>query len=160
MKLKIRTKLLLAFSLILLLSSSVNIYGLFQMDMLAGLTTKLFNHPLQVTRAVLSADSGIIKMHRSMKDVALAANVDDIEVAQNLVQQYETEVFEQFAIVQKWILGKEGADLIAETIQIFRDWAPIRESVITLMKKEQRNKASAITKGPNMLLCLIVRWKR
>jgi signal transduction histidine kinase/CheY-like chemotaxis protein/methyl-accepting chemotaxis protein len=117
------------------------------MDMLAGLTTKLFNHPLQVTRAVLSADSGIVKMHRSMKDVALAANVDDIEVARKLVHQYETEVFEQFAIVKKWILGKEGADLIAETIQIFRDWAPIREEVITLMKKEQRNQASAITKG-------------
>ena len=70
MQLTIRKKLLLAFGLILLLSTAVNIYALLQMDVLAGLTTKLFNHPLQVTRAVLSADSGIIKMHHSMKDVA------------------------------------------------------------------------------------------
>jgi methyl-accepting chemotaxis protein len=147
MKLKIRTKLLLAFGLILLLSSAVNIYGLIQMDVLAGLTTKMYNHPLQVTRAVLTADGGIIKMHRGMKDVALAANVDDIKTAHTAVQQYEQEVFEQFAIVQKWILGKEGAALIAETIQIFRDWAPIRDEVITLMKKGQKDEASAITKG-------------
>jgi len=147
MNLTIRTKLLLAFGSILLLSSAVNIYGLIQMDVLAGLTTKLFNHPLQVTRAVLSADNGIIKMHRSMEDIALATNVDDIEVARKLVHQYETEVFEQFAIVQKWILGKEGADLIAETVQIFRDWAPIREEIITLIKNKQHIEASTINKA-------------
>ncbi len=147
MKLKIRAKLLLAFGLILLLTSAVNIYGLIQMDVLAGLTTKIYNHPLQVTRAVLTADSGIIKMHCGIKDVALAANVEEMEIAHTAVQQYEQEVFEQFAIVQKWILGKEGAALITETIHIFRDWAPIRDEVITLMKKEQRDKASAITKG-------------
>jgi len=147
MKITIRTKLLLAFGLILLLSSAVNIYGLTQMDVLAGLTTKLFNHPLQVTRAVLTANSGIIKMHRSMKDVALANNAEDIEAAHILVQQYEQEVLKQFAIVQKWILGQEGANLIKETIQIFQDWAPIRNEVIALMEKKQRGKASAITKG-------------
>jgi len=147
MKITIRTKLLLAFGLILLLSSAVNIYGLIQMNVLAGLTTKLFNHPLQVTRAVLTANSGIIKMHRSMKDVALANNVKDIEAAHILVQQYEQEVLKQFSIVQKWILGQEGAILIKETIQIFQDWAPIRNEVIALMETKQRDKASAITKG-------------
>ncbi|RKZ84944.1 MAG: hypothetical protein DRR19_17060, partial [Candidatus Parabeggiatoa sp. nov. 1] len=147
MKLKIRAKLLLAFGLILLLTSAVNIYGLIQMDVLAGLTTKIYNHPLQVTRAVLTADGGIIKMHRGMKDVALAANVEEMEIAHTAVQQYEQEVFEQFAIMQKWILGKEGAALIIETIHIFRDWAPIRDEVIMLMKKGQRDEASAITKG-------------
>lgn len=147
MKLKIRTKLLLAFGLILLLSSAVNIYGLIQMDVLAGLTTKIYNHPLQVTRAVLSADGGIIKMHRSMKDVALATNLKEIEIAYTAVQQYEQEVLAQFAIVQKWILGKEGATLIAETVHIFQDWAPIRQEVITLMKKGQSKEASAITTG-------------
>ena len=41
MTLNIRAKLLLAFSLVLLLSSSVSIYGLIQMDVLAGLKTDL-----------------------------------------------------------------------------------------------------------------------
>ena len=147
MQLTIRKKLLLAFGLILLLSTAVNIYALLQMDVLAGLTTKLFNHPLQVTRAVLSADSGIIKMHRSMKDVALASNVADMETAHAFVHRHEQQVLAQFAIVQKWILGKEGADLIKETIQIFQNWALIRNEVIALMEAEQRDKASAISKG-------------
>jgi methyl-accepting chemotaxis protein len=147
MKIKIRTKLLLAFAIILLLSSAVNIYGLFQMGVLADLTTQIYNHPLQVTRAVLTADSGIVKIHRSMKDVVLADNVTQMEVAQAAVNQYEEEVYEQFAIVQKWILGEEGAQLIANTIKIFQDWAPIREEVIALMKANKKAEAVAITRG-------------
>jgi signal transduction histidine kinase/CheY-like chemotaxis protein/phage tail protein X len=147
MKLKIRTKLLFSFTFILLFSSLVSIYGLFQMNVLADLTTKIYNHPLQVTRAVLTANTGIIKMHRSMKDVALATNNDELEAAHLQVNQYEQEVYRQFAIVQQWILGNEGAALIAETHHIFEEWAPIREQVIALMKKEYREQASAITKG-------------
>ncbi len=147
MTINIRTKLLLAFGFVILLCSAVNIYGLIQMDVLAGLTTKIYNHPLQVTRAVLSADTGIVKMHRSMKDVALAADVAEINAAHAVVNQYEQEVYKQFAIVEEWILGKEGATLIAKTIQIFKDWTPIREEVIVLMKNGQQRKAAAITKG-------------
>ena len=147
MKLKIRTKLLLAFAFILLFSSAVNIYGLFQMDVLADLTTKIYNHPLQVTRAVLTANTGIIKMHRSMKDVALAANAEDIETAHLQVNQYEQEVYQQFAIVQKWILGHEGEALVAETHHIFQNWLPIREEVIALMQSGQRDKAAAMSKS-------------
>ena len=147
MKLKIRTKLLLSFAFILLFSSTVNIYGLFQMDVLADLTTKIYNHPLQVTRAVLTANAGIIKMHRSMKDGALAANAEEIKAAHLQVDQYEQEVYQQFAIVQKWILGDEGAALIAETDHIFQNWLPIREEVIALMQGGQRDKAAAISKG-------------
>jgi signal transduction histidine kinase/CheY-like chemotaxis protein len=147
MKYTIRAKLLLAFTLIIVLTSAVNIYGLIQMERLAGLTTKIYNHPLQVTRAVLTANTNIIKMHRSMKDVALAETQTDIETAHSLVKKYEQEVYKQFAIVKQWILGKEGALLITDTIQMFRDWAPIREEVIALMTKKQQEKASAITKG-------------
>jgi CHASE3 domain sensor protein len=43
MRVRIRTKLLLAFAIILLLSSTVNIYGLFQIEVLAGLTTKIYH---------------------------------------------------------------------------------------------------------------------
>ncbi|MEK8017617.1 MAG: response regulator [Candidatus Parabeggiatoa sp.] len=147
MKLKIRTKLLLAFAFILLFSSAVNIYGLFQMDVLADLTTKIYNHPLQVTRAVLTANTSIIKMHRSMKDVALAANAEDIKAAHLQVKQYEQEVYQQFAIVQKWILGDEGEALVAETHHIFQNWLPIREEVIALMQSGQRDKAAAMSKS-------------
>ncbi|MCK5877755.1 MAG: response regulator, partial [Candidatus Marithrix sp.] len=143
---KLRTKLLLSFTLILILTSITNIYGLFQMEVLANLTTKMYNHPLQVTRAGLNANISIIKMHRHMKDVALANNQAEMEIAKSLVKQYEHEVYNQFMIAEKWILGDKGSELVAETIQIFRDWAPIRDEVITLMENDKKLEAATITK--------------
>ncbi len=146
MKFNIRTKLLLAFGLVILLSGAVNIYSIIQMNELAGLTTKIYNHPLQVTRAVLNADVNIIKMHRSMKDMALATNADEIEAARQIVDQCEQKVYEHFSIIQKWILGYEGAKLISKTIDTFRQWSPIREEVIALMQAGHKDKAAVITK--------------
>lgn len=147
MKFSIRFKLLASFGLILLLSASVCFYALSEMNTLADLTVKLYNHPLRVTRAVLSADTGIVKMHRSMKDVALAQDAVNMEIAGEAVNRYEKEVYAQLEIVKKWILGAEGAALITETTNVFKNWAPIRNEVIVLMKAGQRDAAAAITKG-------------
>ncbi|HMQ55469.1 MAG TPA: MCP four helix bundle domain-containing protein, partial [Anaerolineae bacterium] len=147
MKINIRTKLLLSFAVVLLLTTAVNIYSLIQMDVLSGLTTKMYNHPLQVTRAVLSANVGIIKMHRGIKDAALATDEAELEAAQKVIKAEEEEVHKQLAIVDEWILGEEGATLIAETTQLFNDWGPIREEVFALMKAGKRPEALAVIKG-------------
>ncbi len=147
MKLNIRTKMLLGFAVVLILTGAVNIYALFQMDILAELTTNIYNHPLQVTRAVLSADLGIVKMHRGMKDVALATDEAGIEAARAVVSEEEREVYNQLVIVEEWILGAEGEKLIADTTQIFRNWKPIRDEVFVLMEAGQKEQAVAITKG-------------
>ncbi|MCK5877807.1 MAG: GAF domain-containing protein, partial [Candidatus Marithrix sp.] len=112
-----------------------------------NLTTKMYNHPLQVTRAVLNANIDIIKIHRHMKDVALANNLAEMEAAKSEVIKHEQQVYEQFKIVEKWILGNEGTDLIIETIIIFRDWAPIRNEVIKLMENGKKLEAATITKN-------------
>jgi len=120
MQLKIRTKLLLAFGFILILSSMVNIYSLFKMNDLAHLTTQIYNHPLTVTRSVLLANVNLIKMHRSMKDIIFAKNQEDVKTAYSLVSAYEQEVYKQFNIVQERILGENGSVLAQETIQTFK----------------------------------------
>jgi methyl-accepting chemotaxis protein len=117
------------------------------MQTLAELTTKIYNHPLQVTRAVLSANVGIISMHRSMKDVALSANQSDFDAAVMAVNQNEAEVYRQLEIVQQWILGEEGIALAQETTQIFADWKPIRNEVLALTESGDKSAASAITRG-------------
>ena len=147
MKLNIGSKLLGGFTLVLLLTSAVNAYSLIQMNVLAGLTTDMFNHPLQVTRAVLSADTGIVKMHRSMKDVTMSTDAAGVEAAQAKVVEYEEDVYAQFDIVEEWILGDEGKALIAEAIQLFRDWKPIRDEVISLEKAGETAQAAAVTRG-------------
>jgi signal transduction histidine kinase/CheY-like chemotaxis protein len=147
MQLKIRTKLLLAFGFILILSSIVNIYSLFKMNDLAHLTTQIYNHPLTVTRSVLLANVNLIKMHRSMKDIVFAKNQEDVKTAYSLVSAYEQEVYKQFNIVQERILGENGSALAQETIQTFKKWAPIRKEIISLIKLGKNKEAIRVAEN-------------
>lgn len=147
MKATIRSKLFATPIIALVLSRGVIAFALVQMNTLANLTEKIYNHPLQVTRAVLQTNVGILRMHRSMKDVALSKNDLQLNEAIEIVDQRESEVYGHLAIVQEWILGDEGRQLQAETHQLFKDWRPIRDEVIALVKAGKREEAAEITKG-------------
>ncbi len=146
MQLKIRTKLLLAFGIVLTLSSIVNIYSLFKIDDSVHLTTQIYNHPLTVTRSVLLANVNIIKMHRSMKDIIFAKNQEEVNTAYSLVNAYEQEVYKQLDIVQERILGEKGAALAQETIQIFKKSFAIRKEIISLIKLGKKEEAIRFAK--------------
>lgn len=142
----IKSKLIISFTLTVILTLIAGIYSVINIDLLGKLTVKMFEHPLTVTKASLTADVNIIKMHRGMKDVALAKDVAGIDKAKAKVNEYEKEVYNQFTIVEDRILGAEGERLIADTIVVFKNWKPIRDDVINLMAKGEREKAANITK--------------
>ncbi|MCK5718494.1 MAG: response regulator [Thiomargarita sp.] len=141
MQFKIRTKLLLAFGIVVILMSILNIYGMFKMNDLAYITTKIYVHPLTVTRASLSANINLIKMQVDMKNIISAKNQKILAISHKLLNEHEQEVYQQFNIVKERILGQEGDILIEDTIQIFKAWSPIREKIIGLAKLDKRQQA-------------------
>ncbi len=142
----IKNTLITALTLLILLIICLGYFSISQNNVLGDITVKLYRHPLAVTRASLMANNYIIKMHRSMKDVALAENNDGIEAARLAVNQYEQKVYQQFDIISERILGAEGEALISETIKLFKAWKPIRDEVIVLMEQGERAEAARITK--------------
>ena len=147
MKSNIFAKLILTPLLALILTGLLIGFVISQMNVLANLTTMIYDHPLQVTRAVLNANVGVIKMHRSMKDVALSTNETEMIIAIEMVNRYEQEVYEQIAIIDEWILGQEGKDMLAVTVRLLEDWKPTRDQVIHLTEAGKREEAFAITRG-------------
>ena len=143
----IRNKLILGFTLLIIMIVLVGSISLSRIDLLGSLTVKMYEHPLTVIRASLQADVNIIKMHRSMKDIALAKDPEAMAAAIKKVDEYEKTVYKEYAVVTERILGAEGEQLITETIQTFKDWKPIRDEVIQLMSEGNREAAAAITKG-------------
>jgi methyl-accepting chemotaxis protein len=146
MRLNIRWKILCCFAVVLIASSAVAIYCLTQVGQLASLTENMYNHPLQVTRSVLVADADIVRMHRSMKDVALATDKAGIDAAVSVVDSNEKNIFVELETANQWILGDEGKTLVAETVQLVKDWKPIRDEVIRLSLAGEKEQAAAITK--------------
>jgi methyl-accepting chemotaxis protein len=59
------------------------------MRLLAEQTNLIYNHPLTVSNAVLRINANIIKIHRSMKDIALVQDNDGIKEHSNIVVSLE-----------------------------------------------------------------------
>ncbi|GAB3530027.1 MCP four helix bundle domain-containing protein [Photobacterium alginatilyticum] len=118
----VKTKLLINYFLVILSMIVLSGYFVSRIELIGNLTVKMYNHPLTVTRAATYADADIVRMHLGMKDVVLAKNLAARDAAITDVSRLEEKVFENLAIVKEKILGVEGAKLIEETIDVFRQW--------------------------------------
>lgn len=141
---KIGSKLSFGFGVMLLLVVILSAVAIINMNKLATLTEKLYRHPYAVTAAVLQIEGNITAMHRSMKDVALAKDASGIRTASAEVDRQEALVEENFAILKERFLGDQNK--VDKARSTFHDWKPIRDEVIDLMTRGEREAAAAITK--------------
>jgi len=141
----ITKRLGLGFGITLVLILSVGLLGIVNVVYLSSLANEMYQHPFTVSNSVLEANGKIIAMHRSMKDVALARDLDSIETASELVDSLEREVHELFELIQERFLGDPVQ--IEDAHRVFSEWKAIRDEVIELTKAGRRDEAVDITRG-------------
>ncbi len=134
-----------SFGAIIALMIAFGLISLRKADTLAELTGKLYRHPLTVSNAVLEANADVITMCRDMKDVVLARNTEDLELAISKVDADEKQVYKHFETVMERFLGDKSR--IVEARKAFSDWKAIRSEVIELTRAAKYDEAAAITKG-------------
>ena len=144
-RLGIGMRLCIGFGVLIALAIAIGVTSLNSMTILSDLTTRLYRHPFAVSNAALAANAEIVGMHRSMKDVALAADGAGIDRATAAVDAHEAEVFAQFEIIRERFLGDQS--MVDAAYDAITDWRAIREEVIALMRAGERAAAADITRG-------------
>ena len=142
---KIGWRLGAGFGIVVIITALVGILALFQMQALAEFTTKMYRHPLAVSNAVNNIRANINGIHRSIRDVVLADNVDEIEENVAYIDIDEQQVYDDFEIVFERFLG-DMTD-VEHAYQEFSDWKIIRDEVIELSVQGKKSEAAEITKG-------------
>ncbi len=144
-KMTIGTRLVFGFVVLIVLLVGVSVFITLQAKMQAELTARLYRHPFAVSKAVLTIDALISKMHRSMKDVALSESDAELVVAIDAVDRYEREAYQMLSVIEERFLGdKKQVEALAGE---FMAWKPIRDEVISLVRRDERGAAAAITRG-------------
>ena len=87
----------------------------------------------------------IVRIHRSMKDIASASDLGQLRGLKEQIAAYEQEVYDDFEVIEERFLGDEK--MYKTPLQAFKEWKPIREEVIALIQEENRQAAYAITIG-------------
>lgn len=146
-RITIKTRMVLAGVFMALLFILFGLIFISQMRQLGNLTATLYNHPLQVSNAALKAKVGIIRMHRSMKDVSTSTTQLSATLAIETVLMEEQKVYAELARIRDLILGEEGKTLVEETTTLFAGWKPIRVEVEELVMQGKREEANKITRG-------------
>jgi len=133
------------FAAVIVLTIFWSVFALSSLEHLSQQTTLFNMHPHAVSNAILDANTRIIAMHRSMKDVVLSETEGEILAAAKIVAEQEKRALQDFEVVVERYLG--NPETIKTLVKEFKDWKPIRDEVIALMLAGKRNEAAAITKG-------------
>lgn len=108
-------------------------------------TTGLYEHPLQVRRAIGELDVDILIMHRGMKDLVLAENdAERAEIIQ-LIDTREANAYKQFDILYDRYLGPRFD--IDMAYNDFVQWKSIRDETIRRLREGDVAGATQRTKS-------------
>jgi len=144
-KFRFKTRLLIGFGVIILLNLVSVIISIQRINSIKEDLTNIYNHPLAVSNAVREINGDINAIHRSMKDVVLSENLDELIAEVKLINQYDEKIHAAFKIVFYRFLG-DMKD-VKRAFESYQEWEIIRAEVISLMEMGKRAEAVEITKG-------------
>jgi methyl-accepting chemotaxis protein len=142
--LKLWQKMALGFGGIIILMIIGGIMAVNTASKLSDLTTNLYRHPLAVSTAIRDIKTDLMAIHRSMKDVAMAQSIAQLNEAQKTVDAYAKYTEASFATLNERFLGDKSD--INDAQQLFEDWVPIRQKVIEQSAIQLNNNANEVTR--------------
>ncbi|MGA1133049.1 MAG: EAL domain-containing protein [Prochlorotrichaceae cyanobacterium] len=137
----------LVFSVLLMLGvlGGVGLQTIVNLNRLADLNAKLYNHPFTVHSEILRIKVGIATIQRDMNDIVLSHHGEvDVEGLVQQIDLTESEVLQDFETILTQFL--EDPVLIQEARQTFIDWKPFRDRVIQLHSSGQIDAAVNLTR--------------
>jgi len=107
-------------SMLLILLGGISVLKMME---LSDVTKKMYEHPLKVSNATHDIQTNLVSMHRYMKDVVLATNEIELQIALAKVNSNEKVIYKNFKIVFSKYLG-DNAD-IQTSYDLFIQWKAI-----------------------------------
>ena len=139
--LRVGTRLLVGYGIMVLLLIVVGVYSLNRMGHLAELTSELYDHPFTVNKAVRDANLALARDHFLLLELAASTNSDTFAADLNAIYEQDKQFLQNMAIVKERYLGKQSD--IDEVLRAYEEWKPARDEAIALLKARQNAQATA-----------------
>jgi len=143
--LKIATQLKLGFAVMLFLVALFALIAVFQTERIHMQTATMYNHPLQVRKAIGSFRADVLTIQRDMKDILLSADDKELAMYLNQIEVSKVNAFKQIDIIYLSYLGPR-AD-VDSLQQAFIIWNSIRDETIRLLRVGKKKEVSARTRA-------------
>lgn len=141
---RIQVRLFIGMLIIVLSSSVISVSYLRDIKRLQKVTNDIIEHPFAMCNSVRNIDISINAMHRSLVDVVLSENEEDLDRALSVMNDNETFIYGNFEIVKEQFLGE--LELVDEVYTSFNDWKPVRNEIVELVLKGDVENATRLIK--------------
>lgn len=122
---KIVMKLQLGFAVLLLFVFVLGIISYFQTSMIYQQTEDLYDHPVQVTRAVAKLNEDILHMRLGTRNLMLSVNEEEQQEAVAYMEVYGADALIQFDLIRERYLGPK--ENVEEAYNAYFAWKTARE---------------------------------
>lgn len=127
---RIGTQLIIGFAAILFFVLVVGVVAYVQTNQLHHQTEKMYQHPLQVRRAIGELNNDILTMRLGMKDLMLATSDKEKQAALQMMELSNNNAEREFSIIKEKFLGSTKD--VEDAYQAYLIWSTTREENINL----------------------------
>lgn len=138
----IRNKIIIGFSVIILLLSTIGIYLIHSMQNMAKEASNIYNHPFTVSNAAKDIKINLLNIQNSVKEGVIKKDSSSEPLAIDMLRNNERLILEKFEIIRDRYLG-EPED-VETAFTFFRNWLRIIDQVVLLQKERNFDSASAL----------------
>lgn len=139
-ELKIGTQLALGLGCILFFVILLGVQSYQQEEKMWEETKGLYEHPLQVRRAIGDLSVDILSIHRGMRDLILTENASEREQLIQYIDTTEASALQKFDILYERYLGPRGD--IDTLYNEFIGWRAIRDETFQLVREGNSTEAT------------------
>ncbi|HYH17657.1 MAG TPA: methyl-accepting chemotaxis protein [Azospirillum sp.] len=139
---KVAWRMAAGFAAVIVFSGLLGVFALLQMDNLADLTARLYRYPHTVAGAALRAGSNLLTIRIGIGDALLSDSEKEIRRLYDESKALEKSAYDNFAIINERFLGDKEKS--RQTLQMLKDWMPIRDAIFENLLAGNRAKAMEI----------------
>src|SRR5260221_7847795 len=127
---RIRTRLLLGFLLVIALSAVTEVYSISVIDRTSALTVELYDRPLMASNFALSATVDFERADRALVVAALAEAGARLRDRASAIAAIEASVLEDLSIVEQRFPHSQGSGLVADVTRLLCDWDTLMKRMV------------------------------
>jgi methyl-accepting chemotaxis protein len=144
-KLKIRTRLLASYAIIVIAMIITGAYALNRLDHVASLTTNLYEHPFTVRKAVRDSTLSFLRMHNKLKDSVAAGDSTALNANLKEMIDHEKEFNGKMEIVKERFLGKKSD--VEDVLKVFEEWKRLKDQAVAALQANKRDTAAQLVRS-------------
>jgi methyl-accepting chemotaxis protein len=141
-KLRIKTRLLGSYAIIIVLMLITGIFALNRLEFVASRTTELYEHPFTVRKNIRDANLNFTKMQYKLKDAVLAQESSTVNTDLKEMFAFEKEFKGNMEVVRERFLGKKSD--VENVDRVYEEWKRLRDQVVTALSTKRHDTAAQL----------------